>query len=141
MSSALSTATSEFNYQHFIIQSMYTLVHTYVYLSIFKFNFLLGVEFTQSPTVTLMFEAVMQSLSSVTELWTELITGYAPSYFNWNISNFWILSIYLFSNFYCAQVIRNSWGTGWGVSGYVLFKRGVNLCTVEDLPVKTVVIG
>lgn len=38
-------------------------------------------------------------------------------------------------------VIRNSWGTRWGVSGYILFKRGVNLCTVEDLPVKTTVIG
>lgn len=38
-------------------------------------------------------------------------------------------------------IIRNSWGTGWGVSGYILFKRGVNLCTVEDLPVKTTVVG
>ncbi|XP_057381601.2 procathepsin L-like [Daphnia carinata] len=29
-------------------------------------------------------------------------------------------------------IIRNSWGTFWGLKGYMLMKRGVNLCKVED---------
>jgi len=29
-------------------------------------------------------------------------------------------------------IIRNSWSSGWGASGYILFQRGVNLCGVED---------
>jgi C1A family cysteine protease len=28
-------------------------------------------------------------------------------------------------------VIRNSWGSGWGIGGYVLIKRGVNMCLIE----------
>lgn len=28
-------------------------------------------------------------------------------------------------------VIRNSWGTTWGISGYMLVRRGVNRCGVE----------
>jgi len=28
-------------------------------------------------------------------------------------------------------IVRNSWGTGWGQAGYVLFKRGVNMCAIE----------
>ncbi|XP_059351618.1 cathepsin K-like [Daphnia carinata] len=31
-------------------------------------------------------------------------------------------------------IIRNSWGTSWGQKGYILMKRGVNLCNVEDYP-------
>lgn len=34
-------------------------------------------------------------------------------------------------------VIRNSWGTTWGSAGYVLFKRGTNLCQVETYPMYT----
>lgn len=29
-------------------------------------------------------------------------------------------------------VVRNSWGSGWGQGGYVLMKRGVNMCNVES---------
>ncbi|XP_046458640.1 ervatamin-B-like [Daphnia pulex] len=28
-------------------------------------------------------------------------------------------------------IVRNSWGTGWGDSGYVLIQRGVNKCQIE----------
>ncbi|EFX87402.1 hypothetical protein DAPPUDRAFT_312327 [Daphnia pulex] len=31
-------------------------------------------------------------------------------------------------------IVRNSWGTGWGLSGYVLIKRGVNKCQIESYP-------
>ncbi|XP_046647098.1 ervatamin-B-like isoform X3 [Daphnia pulicaria] len=31
-------------------------------------------------------------------------------------------------------IIRNSWGTGWGLSGYGLIHRGVNKCKMESYP-------
>ncbi|KAE9549193.1 hypothetical protein FO519_007588, partial [Halicephalobus sp. NKZ332] len=31
-------------------------------------------------------------------------------------------------------IIRNSWGTGWGESGYVRIKRGINYCNMESYP-------
>ena len=29
-------------------------------------------------------------------------------------------------------VVRNSWGAGWGIGGYALVKRGVNMCRIES---------
>ncbi|XP_046458616.1 procathepsin L-like isoform X2 [Daphnia pulex] len=29
-------------------------------------------------------------------------------------------------------IIRNSWSTGWGLSGYFMIKRGVNMCNIES---------
>ena len=29
-------------------------------------------------------------------------------------------------------ILRNSWATSWGLSGYALFKRGVNMCSIEQ---------
>jgi len=29
-------------------------------------------------------------------------------------------------------IIRNSWGAGWGASGYALIERGVNMCRIEN---------
>ena len=29
-------------------------------------------------------------------------------------------------------IVRNSWGNGWGVDGYILVRRGVNTCGVES---------
>ena len=40
-----------------------------------------------------------------------LIVGYTPTY--------WI--------------VKNSWGTSWGMNGYILIKRGKNLCGIADL--------
>lgn len=31
-------------------------------------------------------------------------------------------------------IVRNSWGTTWGASGYILLKRGVNMCNIELYP-------
>jgi len=31
-------------------------------------------------------------------------------------------------------IVRNSWGSGWGSSGYVLMQRGVNKCGIELYP-------
>jgi hypothetical protein len=31
-----------------------------------------------------------------------------------------------------TKVVRNSWGSGWGAAGYVLVRRGVDLCMIED---------
>ena len=37
-------------------------------------------------------------------------------------------------------VVRNSWGTGWGQTGYVLMKRGVNMCQIETYPMYVVAV-
>jgi len=29
-------------------------------------------------------------------------------------------------------IIRNSWGAGWGASGYALIERGVDMCRIES---------
>jgi C1A family cysteine protease len=29
-------------------------------------------------------------------------------------------------------IVRNSWGTGWGLKGYALIQRGVNKCNIES---------
>ena len=29
-------------------------------------------------------------------------------------------------------IVRNSWGATWGQSGYILMKRGVNMCNIES---------
>ncbi|XP_046647089.1 ervatamin-B-like [Daphnia pulicaria] len=31
-------------------------------------------------------------------------------------------------------IVRNTWGTSWGIGGYILMKRGVNKCSVETYP-------
>ena len=31
-------------------------------------------------------------------------------------------------------IVRNSWGSTWGSSGYVLMQRGVNMCNIELYP-------
>ncbi|XP_046647106.1 ervatamin-B-like [Daphnia pulicaria] len=31
-------------------------------------------------------------------------------------------------------MVRNSWGTNWGLSGYIRIKRGVNKCGIESYP-------
>lgn len=28
-------------------------------------------------------------------------------------------------------ILRNSWGTNWGMEGYMFIQRGVNLCGIE----------
>ena len=37
-------------------------------------------------------------------------------------------------------VVRNSWGTTWGMKGYVLMQRGVNKCQIETYPYYVVAI-
>ncbi|XP_046647085.1 ervatamin-B-like [Daphnia pulicaria] len=29
-------------------------------------------------------------------------------------------------------IVRNTWGTGWGLSGYFFIRRGVNMCNIES---------
>lgn len=29
-------------------------------------------------------------------------------------------------------IVRNSWGIDWGIKGYFLIKRGVNMCNIES---------
>ncbi|XP_046457569.1 ervatamin-B-like [Daphnia pulex] len=36
-------------------------------------------------------------------------------------------------------IVRNSWGTGWGQSGYILMERGVNRCQIESYPAAVIV--
>ena len=31
-------------------------------------------------------------------------------------------------------IVRNTWGTNWGLAGYVLIQRGVNKCNIEAYP-------
>lgn len=31
-------------------------------------------------------------------------------------------------------IMRNSWGTSWGESGYARIKRGINYCNIESYP-------
>lgn len=32
-------------------------------------------------------------------------------------------------------IIKNSWGTGWGSSGYIYIKKGSNLCGIANMPI------
>ena len=31
-------------------------------------------------------------------------------------------------------IVRNSWGSDWGMDGYILIQRGVNKCSIEKYP-------
>ena len=31
-------------------------------------------------------------------------------------------------------IVRNSWGSDWGMNGYILIQRGVNKCKIEKHP-------
>ena len=31
-------------------------------------------------------------------------------------------------------IVRNSWGAGWGESGYIRMKKGVNMCNIAMAP-------
>jgi C1A family cysteine protease len=36
-------------------------------------------------------------------------------------------------------IVRNSWGSEWGQSGYILMERGVNRCQIESYPAAVIV--
>jgi len=33
-----------------------------------------------------------------------------------------------------AWIVRNSWGTSWGYSGYLYVEYGANMCAIADYP-------
>ena len=37
-------------------------------------------------------------------------------------------------DYWIHWIARNSWGTGWGLPGYVQILRGVNKCRIEAYP-------
>ena len=36
-------------------------------------------------------------------------------------------------------IVRNSWGEGWGMSGYLYIASGLNMCAIESTPLGCVV--
>jgi C1A family cysteine protease len=37
-------------------------------------------------------------------------------------------------------IVRNTWGTNWGIRGYILMQRGVNKCSIETYPAYAVAV-
>lgn len=37
-------------------------------------------------------------------------------------------------------MVRNSWGTDWGMAGYFRIQRGVNKCNIESYPAFVVAV-
>ena len=37
-------------------------------------------------------------------------------------------------------IVRNSWGAQWGLSGYILMQRGINLCGIAEVAAYPIVL-
>jgi len=80
---------------------------------------------TNGPTETCfdVYEDFMYYQSGVYEYKTgDFLGGHCVQFVGWNVTSsgeeYWI--------------VRNSWGTDWGLSGYFWIKKGVNECGIED---------